>query len=169
MLRDLVEGKVTVEDHVEPASLVVRASCGCNPAFHDAAQSDEDSYDREQLTVWMDAVFDIDVQRRQAWVDPLIDVLYRGATAGSLEQFEDLLARVLRRLAGQALEPAVVNRCRCRRAIERFAARLSPGCRLFHPPYGVRVPIPHGRCQCLRDSQAIPDTQLLQERFAAGD
>lgn len=126
MLRDLVEGKVTVEDHVEPASLVVRASCGCNPAFHDATQSDEDSCDREQLTVWMDAVFDIDVQRRQAWVDPLIDVLYRGATAGSLKQFEDLLARVLRRLAGQALEPAVVEQIVA--VVERLSD-LPPGYR----------------------------------------
>ncbi|PKL13074.1 MAG: hypothetical protein CVV52_07480 [Spirochaetae bacterium HGW-Spirochaetae-8] len=95
MLRQLVKGR-TVPDKLEPATLIVRNSCGCGYR-KEILSGGQKPLDREELCSWAIERFSLDAQHVQAWLEPLVGALYQGIEDHTQELFSSLLFRVLQR------------------------------------------------------------------------
>ena len=95
MLCQLVKGH-TVPDKLEPATLIVRNSCGCGYR-KEIFSGVQKPLDRAGLCTWAIERFSLDAHHVQAWLEPLVGALYLGAEDNSHDLFSSLLYRVLQR------------------------------------------------------------------------
>ncbi|MHC1691601.1 MAG: helix-turn-helix domain-containing protein [Sphaerochaetaceae bacterium] len=106
MIRALVGSEKTVQDKLEPASLVIRYSCGCGYRSESLVPAGE-SADRQSLFAWMVKAFSLDAIHVQAWLDPMAEALYSGAGERSLVKFSDILSKILERAFEQDPDPVL--------------------------------------------------------------
>lgn len=95
VLMDSLSGKAGTENITLPAQPVIRYSCGCLQSMT-GKPSHDGSFGRQQLHTWAIRQFALDLERQNAFLDPLLDALYRGGENQGISLFP-LLSKVLER------------------------------------------------------------------------
>lgn len=95
VLMDRLAGISGSDDIVLPAQPVIRYSCGCVQSTT-GKLSHNGSFGRQELHDWAIRQFALDLERQNAYLDPLLDALYRGEGKQGAPLFP-LLAKVLER------------------------------------------------------------------------
>ena len=106
MLCDLVQNQTMVGDCLKPARLVIRNSCGCGYRGNAMDQAMV-PFGRQDFRDWVMQTYSLDAQQDQAWLDPLLEAVYRGARQKSLSQFSTLLQRILERYYERDPDPTI--------------------------------------------------------------
>ncbi|MDD2405661.1 MAG: substrate-binding domain-containing protein [Sphaerochaetaceae bacterium] len=110
MLQDLIGGKAEVVDHLEPAELIIRNSCGCGRRVHLGSGADDATLKKDDLIYWFSHTLKVPMQKMQAWVDPLVHSLYHITTEASFNSFVDILERVFQRVILEEFDPVLLDR-----------------------------------------------------------
>lgn len=110
MIQRLVEHKESVADHLEPASLVIRNSCGCTAVHPQSSKDTTTVMNKAALIEWLGKAIELTRFQKEAWIDPLVESLYRNADDPNFSEFDDILHRVLQRILERQYEPNVFDR-----------------------------------------------------------